>query len=134
MTRLLYTLMEGYCELAGGEFSRAGELLLTISGVQDGTLIIGDRYYRLVDGSVKTDISALGDGEISPTLLLNKKLIPLEPFSKKEGRLMPQKTKDFVLIILLARVSKLEAETSRLSDKTDELDQALGVCRIIDRE
>ena len=134
MTRLLYTLKDGYCELIGAEFGNAGELHLKVDNAKDGTLILSERHYRLEDGTVNTDLSSLPDGKLSPSLLINKRLTPLEPFLKKDGKLVPQKTEDFVLRILMKRVSRLEEELEKLATKADELTKDLGACQLIERE
>ena len=132
MTRLFYRLKNGYGELTESSLGDSEQVVITVDGVSDGTLLIADRYLTLKDGRVSTDLRSLKDGAVKPLLISANGSFRLEPFLKDGNKITALPTEDFVIRKMLLRLGAAEAELCELKYSIAELKEMLGIYRLKD--
>ena len=131
MTRLSYTLTDGYAELTESFYDSSDEIIFSFENQKNGTLLIEDRVLSLNNGLIKTDLGRLKDGTVTATLSLESGNYRLEPFVKEGNKILPSKTEDWVVRKLLKRVRIAEEQVKVLEEGLSELKEYICGYRIV---
>lgn len=132
MTRLFYKIKNGYGELTDSSYGSGGDVVISVDGAADGTIIISEHSLKLKDGRVSIDQRSLQDGAVLPILISDKGSFRLEPFLKEDGKITALPTEDWVVRKMLNRLGRIETELHELMDSFDEIKEGLGIYRLED--
>ena len=122
MTKIAYKILNEYGELSSVKGKGRGSVAVSLQGTHDGYLRLSDLTLAIKNGEVRADLRSLPDGIYFPELITSKRTLPLEPLLISGDLISSLPTDDFVIRILLGRVSTLEEKLAALESKQKRLD------------
>ena len=130
MKRIEFETFDRYAEIISFTDGGGAFIDFVFKNLTDGFLNVNGVSYKVTDGRVTLNITPLPEGELSPTLTANDKVITLPALYKDGMMLSPSEPDDNYIRELSLRARRLEERLVKLEARAEALEKSVFYTKI----